>query len=124
MKMERLHDLEDRVLNISAPMDTERVSQTKNVEYMADTVAAIVDMQKEVDREACEFLNVQREAMQFLNQIPPEDASVLIRRFFEDKSISEIAQIFSITRRQANRRITEAIGKLQHAIDEGEPQSK
>ena len=51
LKIQQVQRLKDRLLSVSMPADKEQVSHTKNVEIMAETIAMIVDKQKEIDQE-------------------------------------------------------------------------
>lgn len=65
--MRQIQKLRDRLLSTSAPMDKEQVSHTTNVSVMADTIAMIVDMQKEVEAQTVEYLKQKWEAMKLLD---------------------------------------------------------
>ena len=78
-------------------MDKEQVSHTTNVSVMADTIAMIVDMQKEVDAQASELLKEKWKAMKLMEQIRPESSEILTARYFEGKTFPEIGQKMFIT---------------------------
>lgn len=117
IKLEQIQRLKDRLLSTSAPMDKEQVSHTTNVGVMGDTIAMIVDMQKEVDAQSAEYLKQKWEAMQLMEQIKPENAEILIERYFEGKTFPEIGEEKFITERQAQRREDAAIREFQHVLD-------
>ena len=56
LKIKQIQSLQDRLCCISIPMDKEQVSHTKSVEIMAETIAMIVDMQKEIDQQTSAIL--------------------------------------------------------------------
>ena len=85
---------------------------------MSDTIATIVDMEKEIDQQANELLNTKREALRLLDKTKAGSASILIKRFFENKSVQELGNILGLTRRQAQRKLTDAILEFQHVLDE------
>lgn len=120
MKMQQMQDLKERVLNISVSIDQEVVSHTKNVGVMADTIAMIVDMQKEIDQQASEYVIAKREALRLLERLPPASATILIKRFFEGQTVLEIGEALFITKRQAQRRIERAMTEFQQVLDESE----
>jgi len=99
LKLEQIQRLRDRLLSTSAPMDKEQVSHTTNVSVMADTIATIVDLQKEADVQASEFLKEKWKAMELMEQIRPESSAVLIARYFEGKTYPEIGHEQFITER-------------------------
>lgn len=118
IKMQQIQKLRDRLLSTSAPMDKEQVSHTTNVGVMADTIAMIVDMQKEVDMQSAEYLKQKWEAMNLMDQIKPESAEILIDRYFEGKTFPEIGKERFITGRQAQRKEYTAIKEFQQVLDE------
>lgn len=120
IKMQQIQRLRDRLLSTSAPMDKEQVSHTTNVGVMADTIAMIVDMQKEVDMQSAEYLKQKWEAMTLMDQIKPESAEILIDRYFEGKTFPEIGKERFITGRQAQRKEYTAIKEFQQVLDESE----
>lgn len=121
LKLEQIQRLRDRLLNTSAPMDKEQVSHTTNVSVMADTIATIVDLQKEADMQASEFLKEKWKAMELMEQIRPESSAVLIARYFEGKTYPEIGHEQFITERQAQRKEKTAIKEFQRVLDRNEP---
>ena len=80
---------------------------------MADTIAIITDMQRDIDQQTSEVFQRKREAYQLLDQISPENAAILIERYFDGKTVRTISQMIHVTKRQAQRRINEAIEELQ-----------
>ena len=121
LKLEQIQRLRDRLLSTSAPMDKEQVSHTTNVSVMADTIATIVDLQKEADVQASEFLKEKWKAMELMEQIRPESSAVLIARYFEGKTYPEIGHEQFITERQAQRKEKTAIKAFQCVLDRNEP---
>lgn len=122
IKMRQIQKLRDRLLSTSAPMDKEQVSHTTNVSVMADTIAMIVDMQKEVEAQTVEYLKQKWEAMKLMDQIKPESAEILIDRYFEGKTFTEIGKERFISGRQAQRREYAAIREFQRVLDSNQAQ--
>ena len=52
-----------------------------------------------------------------LDQINPENATILIARYFDGKTIQGISQMIHVTKRQAQRRINEAIEELKGVLN-------
>ena len=111
LKTRQVKDLQDRLLCISAPMDKEVVSHTPNVGVMADTIAMIVDLQKEIDQQAAIIIHQKRELFLLLDQIDPDYATV-------GKSFVEIGKIHGYERRWAKRRMSKAVAQLQEILDQ------
>ena len=70
---------------------------------MADTIAIITDIQRDIDQQTSEIFQRKREAFQLLDQISPENAAVLIERYFDGKTVQAICQMIHVTQRQAQR---------------------
>ena len=113
LKIKQIQSLQNRLLSLSPALDQEHVSHTKNVTVMADTIAIITDMQRDIDQQTSEVFQRKREAYQLLDQISPENAAILIERYFDGKTVRTISQMIHVTKRQAQRRINEAIEELQ-----------
>ena len=84
---------------------------------MADTMATIVDMQKEIDQQTSEMVKRKHEAYLLLDQIKPENAAILIDYYFEKKTITAIGCAIHLEKRQTYRRINEAIAELQTILN-------
>ena len=121
IKLEQIQSMKDRLLSTSAPMDREQVSHTTNVSVMADTIAMMVDMQKEADAQASALLRERWKAMKLMEEISPESAVILTDRYFEGKTYSEIGREVFITERQAQRKERDAIREFQRVLDRHEP---
>lgn len=117
LKAKQIQSLQDRLLSLSPALDQEHVSHTKNVAVMADTIAIITDIQRDIDQQTSEIFQRRREAYQLLDQISPQNATILIARYFDGKTVQSISQMIHVTKRQAQRRINEAIKELQGVLN-------
>ena len=117
LKAKQIQSLQDRLQSLSPALDQEHVSHTKNVTVMADTIAIITDIQRDIDQQTSEIFQRKREAYQLLDQISPENAAILIERYFDGKTVQAICQMIHVTKRQAQRRINEAIDELQGVLN-------
>ena len=93
LKAKQIQSLQDRLLSLSPVLDQEHVSHTKNVAVMADTIAIITDIQRDIDQQTSEIFQRRREASQLLDQISPENATILIARYFDGKTVQGISQM-------------------------------
>ena len=118
LKIKQVQSLQDRLCSISVPMDNEQVSHTRNVEILAETISIIVDMQKEIDQQTSAILQRKHEAYLLLDRIKPENAAILMDRFFDGKTILKISQAIHVTKRQAQRRLNEAIEEFQVVLND------
>ncbi len=120
MKKQQLQTLKDRLLCITPAMDQELVSHTRNVGAMGDSIAMILDLEKEIDQETKEFMRVKLKALGLMNLIAPEDSAILIERFLEAKTFPEIGKTLYVTERQAQRRLKKAVTEYQQVLNESE----
>ena len=107
LKTEQVQSLQERLTSITAPMDKEQVSHTKNVGIMADTV----------DQQTADLYRRKREAYQLLDQLHPAHERLLLDRYLEGKTLDELRGRLFVSKRQLLRRSKEAIAELQKVID-------
>lgn len=119
LKLKRVQDLRDSLTSLTVPLDHDQVSHSRNVDIMADTVALIKDMEREIDQQTCALLTAKKEAYQLLDQIQPDYASILTSYYFEQKSTDELARLMHMSRRQAQRNLSAAIDAFQSVLDSG-----
>ena len=120
LKSQQVQKLRERLLSLSAPMDKEQVSHTPNVGIMAETIATIVDKQKEIDRENNELTKKKCELIELMCRMSAENAGILLDHFVEGKTILAIGKNLFITKRQAQRRVNEAVIEFQNLLNEHE----
>ena len=117
LKLRQIQSLQNRLFSISAISSNEPVKQTRNVAVMADTVALIIDMQKEIDLQTSVILEKKHEAYLLLDKIKPENAAILMDRFLEGKTVMSISQRMQVTKRQTQRKLKDAIEEFQIVLN-------
>ena len=117
LKIKQIKNLQDRLYSISAPIDKEPSSHTRNVTVMADTTAIIIDMQQEIDQQTSAILQRKREAFLLLDKIKPENAALLMDRYFNRKTILNISHSIHVTKRQTQRKLNDAIEEFQTVLN-------
>lgn len=117
LKIERVKALRNKLTSLSVPMDKEQVSHTKNVSIMADTIAKIADIEKEIDQQSSELVEAQNEAFRYLDQIPSESANYLINRYFVGMTITDIGRLTFSSERSTYRRVQNALAEFQAVLD-------
>lgn len=122
LKVRQLQNLRDRLTNLSVPMDKEQVSHTPNVSLMSETIALIVDMEKEINLRTDRLTEFKCEAYRYFDQIRPERASLLMDRYFEGKKNGQICEERFITERHLRRLMREAIDSLQGVLNQAQAQ--
>ena len=118
IKKRQLMDLQDLITCITAPMDKELVSHTRNVDAMPDTIALIIDLKNELEAQTVENIRRKREAYQLLEQIDPEKSVYLIEHYIEGKTLTEISRTHHIEKRWVKRRIASAIADFQLVLNQ------
>ena len=118
LKVKQLQNLQDRLSCISAPLEKEQVSHTRNVAILADTIAMVVDMQKEIDRQTNEVVKRKREAYSLMDRIKPESASILIDHYFNGMSLMTISKSIHLTKRTVQRKLNDAIIEFQGILND------
>ena len=118
LKITQLNGIRERMLSITAPSGKELVSHTPNVGIIADTVAMIIDMENEVEKQVNDIIEKKREAYLLLDQLKPESAQILMDYFFEGKSLYEISNSLHIVKRHAQRKLNGAINEFQVVLNQ------
>ena len=118
LKTRQAQHLRDTMSNITAPMDNEQVSHTRNVSTMADTMAMVLDLEEEISELKNTQTKRRKEILTILDQMKPEHASVLSGRFIEGKSTKELGNIMFLSMRQIERRLNDALDAFQLILND------
>ena len=118
MKTRQAQHLRDTMSNITASMDKEQVSHTKNVSAMQDTMAMVLDIEEEISELENTLTKRRKEILTILDQMKPEHAIVLSGRFIEGKSTRELGNIMFLSMRQIERRLNDAVGAFQLILND------
>lgn len=57
---------------------------------MADTIAIIIDIQRDIDQQTSDVFQRKRKVYQLLDQISPENVAILITRYLDGKTVHGI----------------------------------
>ena len=88
-ELERLKALATRV---TSAMSGEVVSRSRNTDTLGDTVAKIIKLQEDIDREVDRYVDLKREALRLLGQLEnPLYYQILHSRYFLYKTWEQIA---------------------------------
>ena len=91
-KLEQLSALRDTTTKATAVMNDTPVSHTRNVFSLQDTIAKIVDMERELDREIDALVDLKRDIMRQIKDVKnPEHQTLLELRYLCFKSWDYIA---------------------------------
>ncbi len=117
LKIQQVQRLREQLINISAPVNQEQIVHTKNVGIMGDTVAAIIDIENEIDQQTSELFRKKKEAYHMLDQIKPDSAMLLIEHFFSGKTVDEMSREIHVCKRHAQRKLNNAILEFQSMLN-------
>lgn len=117
MKMNQVASLRDSLTSPASPFGQEKVSGSKNVGAMGNSVALIIDIDKDIERLREELAMRQKEILYLLDQIKPEYAGVLFSYYIEGKSTKEIGTSRFLSRRQIQRLLKAGTVQFQSALD-------
>ena len=91
-KLEQLSALRDTTTTATAVMNDTPVSHTRNVFSLQDTIAKIVDMESELDRDIDTLVDLKRDLMKQIKDVKnPEHQTLLELRYLCFKSWDYIA---------------------------------
>ena len=121
-KMRQTASLRDSLSISAPPPDTEQVSHTRNVNIMADRIAAVVDAERETDALVDELVNLKNRLIDGINQLSDsKEAMFLTARFIEGRSTEEIAQEKHYTRRWVQQIVKEGTEHLDEILEKTSP---
>ena len=90
--VEELTRLNALATRVTSAMSGEVVSRSRNTDTMGDTVAKIIKLQDDIDREVDRYVDLKREALKLLSQMAnPVYYQILHSRYFLYKTWEQIA---------------------------------
>ena len=117
LKTEQLHRLRASLTSITSSPDGEQVSHTRNVDPMSETIAMIIDMQKEIDQQTAELYEARHALDCLMDRIDPNHAYLLTRHYIEGVSSRKLGKDAFISPRQMQRRLKEAVEEFQIVLN-------
>lgn len=130
-KLEELATLNSMVGRITPVMNTTGGGVSGNQDKLGDTIAKIVDLQSEINRDVDMFVDMKREASVLLKKIKqPEFFQVLHKRYILGESLERITADMGYTHRgmcYLHGRALQAFGKVledSKKLEEGKKKKK
>lgn len=118
-KLEELANLNSIVKRITPVMNTTGGGASGNQDKLGDTIAKIVDLQAEINKDVDMFVDMKKEATALLKKVKNADFyKVLHMRYVQYKSFVQIAVEMNLTERGAsklNGRALQAFDKVMKA---------
>lgn len=99
-KLEELAHLNALATKVTATMDTEVVSRTRNTDTMADTIAKIIAMQEEINNLIDSYVDRKAYFSKIIDELNnPMQIRVLYGHYYSGKSFQLIADELGYSRR-------------------------
>lgn len=99
-KIEELARLQSLATKVTAVMEAEAVSRTRNLDTMGDTVAKIMEMQDEINQLIDLYVDQKNYFSRIIDSLQkPEQISVLYGHYYNGKSFQRLADELGYTRR-------------------------
>lgn len=119
IKTAQIRRLHERLTSLSVPTDKEHVDHTPNYDVMGETIALIVQLEKEIDIQTKQLVAMQNRADVYFDLLTPDSNSVLTERYKNGRTIEEIAAMRGISGRTVYRQHKDAIMELDELLPEG-----
>ena len=120
-KLEELAALNSIVKRITPVMNTTGGGASGNQDKLGDTIAKIVDLQEEINRDVDMFVDMKREASRLLKKLEnPLHYQILHKRYVLYKTFEQIAA----DTHYSYRNITHAHGRALQAFDKALEEGK
>lgn len=117
-KLSELSQLKMMAYGVTAFNDGERVQASGDKDRLGNTVAKIVDMEKEIDKFVDQFVDLKKEILQMLSMLESQrHKQILFKKYFEYKSIYTIADELGMSDRgckKAHKRALEEFEKIKN----------
>lgn len=118
-KLEELERLNSIVKRITPVMNTTGGGGSGNADKLGDTVARIVDLQAEINRDVDEFVDYKNEAKRLMRQMSnPDYYRVLHMRYFQNRSIRQIASAMKYSYDGMKKFNSAALQDFQRVLEE------
>ena len=122
-KLEELATLNGMVKRITPVMNTTGGGVSGNQDKIGDTIAKIVDLQEEINRDVDIFVDMKKEASKLLKKVKrPEFFQVLHKRYILYESFEQIAMEMKQTYRNVCYVHGRALQAFDKVLEEGKPQ--
>lgn len=114
-KLEEIENLKTLATKVNAPLNQERVQSSGSNDQLGECVAKIVDLQNEINDDIDAFINLKREIEHKVLSIDnPVAINVLYKKYFQHKTIVQIAEECDISRQW----VSKLIQKYYHFFDD------
>lgn len=117
-KQLQLDSLYDMAKSITVTPKEIDIQTSPALDPMGDTIAKIVDLQDELNRDIDRYVDMKLEAMRLINQMDnPDHANILIRRYINYDSWQDIADLMGISRQAVDKKHGISLVEFQRLVD-------
>ena len=118
-KLAEVQQLRCLVVSVTAPIGGEGVQGTKQTDRMGDTIAKIIDLENEINAEIDKFIDMKRERIALIQQIPKQLQYDLIHNHYvQYKSLVDFAKEKNYSYAWILEVHDEALSAVQRLLDE------
>lgn len=117
-KLETIASLRSLVTSVTIELKSDVVQNSGTKDKMASAVDRIVDLEREIDRDIDQFVNLKREVMSVIDKV--EDSvliDILYKRYFRYEKWEEIAIEMNYSYRQVTRLHGQALQDVRKIIE-------
>ena len=112
-KLEEVSALRNRLMNVTASCDGERVQTSKQGDKFADTIAKIVDLENEINGDIDTLVEYKTLAKTLIDKLDDDVLKVILyKRYFSGKTFAQIADDIGYTERWTCELHERALKKL------------
>lgn len=124
-KLSDLQQLKSMVTKITATLSPIAVAGSGSKDQLGDAIAKIVDLEKEINRKVSRYVGMKREIGTVLEQVKdPDQVKVLYKRYFEYKTMEQIACEMNQTWRNVCRIHGKGLEEVQAILEGGAKRGK
>ena len=125
IKLDRVTRLRAMAQKVTAAMDSEPVSHTRNVTSMEDTILRLMDEEESLNAAIDQLVDLKREISGVLEQIHDPDCQLLLEmRYLCYRSWEEISEVMNMHIRTVYKVHGRALMKVDAILNSPEFQSK
>lgn len=78
----------------------ERIQTSPSGDHLSDTIANIIDLEKEINEDIDQFVDIKKECMNMIDRLEdPKSIALLYKRYFEYKTFEQIADEMDLSTR-------------------------
>lgn len=116
-KEAEIANLYDVATSITSAMKDDCIQHSNVSDKVGNSVAKIIDLQNELQLEVERYKVVRTEIFNSISQLDPQEMKVLYKRYFQKKSVTEIAEEMNYSRQNISIIHKKALKNLQKIIN-------